>query len=352
MKSTKHILMLTPLFPEDETYDTCQPSLQVFVKELALSRPDVKVSVISFHQPVREKPYKWHGVDVYTCNANFKNKLFKIPHLLKVFPYAKEINKKQKIDCIHSFWLTDCAAYGNLLSNMYKIPHYCTAMGQDVRASSKYLKIINFKKINKLVMLSSFQDAVFKKNKANTNTLIIAWGLDVKNFPKFNNNERPIDILGVGSLIGLKNYQSFIRVVAELVKQFPNIKTYILGEGVSENQLRNQIKKLKLEKNIILTGQVARREVVEYMSKSKILLHPSNFESQGYIFYEALHSGMQVISFKVGIAEANMKWFVAKSELEIIDRLSKLLLHKQNYDPHPVETVEDTVRKYCEWVYF
>ena len=343
--------MLTPLFPEDETYDTCQPSLQVFVKELALSRPDIKVSVISFHQPVKEKPYQWHGVDVYTCNANFKNKFFKIPHLLKVFPFVKKINKNQKIDCIHSFWLTDCAAYGNLLSSMYKIPHYCTAMGQDVRASSKYLKIINFKKITKLVMLSSFQDEVFKKNKANTDTVIIPWGLDTKNFPKFNNNERSVDILGVGSLIDLKNYQCFIRVVAKLANQFPDIQTYILGEGVSENQLRDQIKKLKLEKNIILTGQVARKEVVEYMSKSKILLHPSTFESQGYIFYEALHSGMQVISFKVGIAKTNPKWFVAENETEIVDRITKLLLQKQNFDSYPVETVEKTVEKYCEWVY-
>jgi len=137
------------------------------------------------------------------------------------------------------------------------------------------------------------------------------------------------------------------------VEHFPNLRTMICGEGVIGYLHEKKIKELGLEQNVELTGMLSRRAVMKKMANSKILLHPSTFESQGYIFYEALHAGLQVISYDIGIADGSeQNWLVAKNEEEIFIQLKKLLSTNLNFASRPVETVETTVSKYCDWVYF
>ncbi len=62
------------------------------------------------------------------------------------------------------------------------------------------------------------------------------------------------------------------------------------------------------------------------MSESKILLHTSTYESFGFIFAEALYSGMNIVSYNVGVNKSIPEWYICsnfdmfiKSCLELID---------------------------------
>ena len=105
-------------------------------------------------------------------------------------------------------------------------------MGQDVYKYNKYA--FNLRKSNtKIITLSQNHSDVLLKNH-NLNSEIIPWSIDSNNFPDLEENK--IDILGVGSLNKIKNYPLFIKIIAELAKEKPNLKVEIIGKTFIQNK--------------------------------------------------------------------------------------------------------------------
>jgi len=153
MKLNKHIVILTPGFPSDEADENCIPPLQIFLNHFIKNFPEVKISVIALHYPVRREIYKWNSLSVYACGGNNRGKIKRISTWKRALTYFKYINQKEKIDLIHSFWLSECALLGNHLSKKFTIPHINTMMGQDAKASNRYLGFINLERL-KIMSLS------------------------------------------------------------------------------------------------------------------------------------------------------------------------------------------------------
>ena len=97
--------------------------------------------------------------------------------------------------------------FRSILSKKFGCQHICTLMGQDVKASNKYLIWLKKSK-TKFIALSKNQAELFHKltNKKVTET--IHWGIDDQ---QMISQERDIDLLGVGSVIPLKNYSLLIK---------------------------------------------------------------------------------------------------------------------------------------------
>lgn len=56
--------------------------------------------------------------------------------------------------------------------------------------------------------------------------------------------------------------------------------------------------------------EAPRAEMLKLMARSRVLVHPSRYESQGYVFLEALMQGMSVVSYPVSIASPSERWSV------------------------------------------
>ena len=54
-----------------------------------------------------------------------------------------------------------------------------------------------------------------------------------------------------------------------------------------------------LQENIRMLGQIDRRNLHALMKNSKVFLHTSTYESQGFVIDEALYFGMKAVSTKV-----------------------------------------------------
>ena len=101
---------------------------------------------------------------------------------------------------------------GNVLSKKFNCEHICTLMGQDVKSNNRYLRLSKNENI-KIIGLSQNQSDQFLQLTNRKVDDTIHWGIDDQNF---KNIDRDIDLLAVGSLIPLKNYSLFIRLIAEL----------------------------------------------------------------------------------------------------------------------------------------
>ncbi|MEO8398636.1 MAG: glycosyltransferase, partial [Ignavibacteriaceae bacterium] len=281
---------------------------------------------------------------VYSCGGKNRKFPFRFISWYRAFENFNKIKKENKIDFIHSFWFFEAALLGSIFSYLFKIPYLNTLMGQDVLKQNKYLSLIPKKNI-KFIAISKRQERIFKEN-SKKEADVIPFGISKKDFLNKSNSEREIDILGVGSLIELKNYKLFINVIKNLVETQPDIKCVLIGEGEQKNFLFKLIKEFKLENNIRLTGKLSRKEVFNYMQKSKNFFHPSKYESLGYVYEEALMFGLTIVSLETGIAEASNKWKVCKNEEEIYIQLKQLLKYNLDYTPLVPYPIEDTVKAY------
>ena len=272
MKSTKHIVIITPGFPADENDFLTIPPLQEFLKSFKSHFPLSKITVLAFQYPYQIKKYNWNGIKVISFAG--KNKSVTKPMLWRrIIKEAKIINEEEPFTVIHSLWLGECAMIGNILAKKFNCKHVCTLMGQDVKSSNKYLGLLKNKNITIVALSKNQSDQFFKLTNRNADE-IIHWGID--DVP-VSNCERDVDLLAVGSLIPLKNYLLFIKLVGKITQKNPDIKCILAGTGPEELILKQLAKENGVEKNIKFTGILNRSEIFKLMRRSKIFIHPSKF---------------------------------------------------------------------------
>ena len=341
-KNKVHILILTPGFPKDENDFNCIPPLQEFLVKFSQTYSLAKISVIAFQYPYNQNEYLWNEIEIISLKG--KNLKIKKPSVwLNAYFKAIKINNSLPIDVIHSLWLGECALVGKFITKKINCMHYCTLMGQDVKASNRYLRLSNSEKI-KFIALSNNQAQSFLKLTNRNVDEIIHWGIEDQ---KFEKTDREIDLLAVGSLIPLKNYSLFIRLIAELKIIYPNLKCKLVGIGPELSTLMNLANEKGVSENIEFTGLLSRQEIFKLMQRSKIFIHPSRFEGSGFVFAEALVNGMNIVSFNVGYAQEHPKWFIAKDEKDFIRIAKNLLTTSLDYNPVNPFSLIETVERYA-----
>jgi glycosyltransferase involved in cell wall biosynthesis len=97
-----------------------------------------------------------------------------------------------------------------------------------------------------------------------------------------------------------KSPLDFIRLAALVAPLFSQIKFLLVGNGVLRVKVERLIKKLNLEKQMVLTGW--RRDIPEILAASDVLVLNSRWEGLPVVVLEALSSGCPVVATG-GVAE-------------------------------------------------
>ena len=104
---------------------------------------------------------------------------------------------------------------------------------------------------------------------------------------------------------------------------------------------------MQLEQNIELKGSVSYAETQHYLSQSKVLLHPSIFESYGMVFAEAIANKTAIVSRKVGFAESAEHWFLGNNPEEFSEACFSFINKKQVIFPN-FPSIETTLLSYLD----
>ncbi len=341
-----HIVFLTPGFAGNEEDTTCFTYFQNYLKALKDTSKDIKIQIVAFQYPYKKMEFDWHGVKVHLMGG--ANKKFPASGLIwaKVMQKVRTINQVKKIDIIHSLWLRECALVGNWITRFLNVPHVSTIMGTELSIPNKFLRLIDYRLMN-LVCVSPMIQQRLKDFYQQGSATVIPWGI-AENTIETENIERKIDLLGVGFLSEIKNFKQFIEVCHQLKKSYPKLKAVIIGGGVEEEGLREMIQKYNLQNTIKLTGLLVNDEVQHYMNRSKILLHTSTYESQGYVFLEALSQGMSIVSRSVGIARPSERWKIVETTKEFVHQTTQLLHHQTDFSKQYLLPIDKTVTDYCK----
>jgi glycosyltransferase involved in cell wall biosynthesis len=301
------------------------------------------IIVFAFDYPFSKTIYQWHRNEVIPFNGWKKRGFKKLYKWLLVWRKIKKLSPDHNIIGILSLWCGECAWLGNRFAKKNNLPHYCWIQGQDAKKENKYVSRIN-PSAEELIALSDFGRNEFEKNHGIRPGHMIPLGIKPA-IPPVEPPSRDIDILGVGSLIPLKQYHLFIESIHYLKMDFPNIKAMICGKGPEEFSLRALIAKYDLEMNVALTGELAHGEIVRTMHRSKVFLHPSNYEGLSVVCIEALHSGCQVISFIQPMLYPIDHWTIADTRDKMTAMAKSILMNPATtYKPVLPFTTRDSVK--------
>ncbi|MBS1529912.1 MAG: glycosyltransferase family 4 protein [Bacteroidetes bacterium] len=342
MNKADTLIILSPGFPKDEADSTCVPPPQVFVKNLKMSYPGLKIVVLAFEYPYKAAEYQWNGVNVFAFGGRNKGGIKRVLNWRKIRGKLRELHDGQHVIGILSFWLGDCALIGSRFAKRRNLKHFCWILGQDARKGNRYFKLIK-PQASSLVALSDFIAEHFAKNYGLVPGHIIPPGIDPGMFSK-SSGERDIDILGAGSLIPLKQFYMLVELVNSLKAQFPNLKATICGDGPGMKSLKAMIHDHGLHDHITLTGELPHAEVLKLMQRSKILVHPSSYEGFGLVMAEALYAGAQVVSLVRPMKTDLPNWHIARSQSDMVEIVKDILGSPGNYRSSAPYLIHDTVR--------
>lgn len=340
------IVFLIPGFPEDEADTTCLPAVQNYVATFAGAHPELQTHVIAFQYPFKRHTYRWKQTTVHALGGRNRRGGRRIATWLRAARTFRAIYRQTNVCALHSFWLTECTWVARRLGKRFAIRHVASIGGQDAQAGNPYLRRLRLDG-TVLTAGSAFAAATFTRHTDRPVDHVIPLGLDTMHLQQIARPEqRDIDVLGVGALIPVKNYAAFLDVIADLLPSFPRLRACIVGDGPLRDALLGKITEKNLQEHVVLTGLLSRADVFRYMLRSKVFLHPSHYESQGYVFLEARYAGLPVVCFDVGHPGDDARVFRCASPQAMTDAVADLMAHPSSFEPACVPSVEDTVRAF------
>lgn len=285
------------------------------------------------------------GHEVYIVTANLesfkydydeKEHVLRVPgvptgiydsRLTGIYPIqaVKKI-KSWNLDVIHSQSEFAIGTFARIIGKQLQIPvvhtyhtmyeeyvHYITH-GHFDKSSKKLVEYLTLfycdKTITELIVPTKKAYDLFK-NKYNVkrNIHIIPTGIDVERFyqenidkkvvssikKQYNFSKKDFVYIFVGRLAEEKNIEFLLEITKDLIKDYPNMKLLIVGDGPDREKYEEISKENKTEKNVIFTGKVPWDTMPAYYQVADAFITASVTETQGLTVIEAMAAGLPAV---------------------------------------------------------
>lgn len=110
-------------------------------------------------------------------------------------------------------------------------------------------------------------------------------------------NDHTFRIISTGRLVPEKRFDLLIKAFANINQ---NLELTIIGNGPQKTQLQQLINKLHIENKVHLLGYKTKHEIVSLLQNSDLFVLPSQSETFGVAYVEALACGLPIIATDCG----------------------------------------------------
>lgn len=224
------------------------------------------------------------------------------------------IIRKNRIDIIHSNNFMSVVV-GRVLSKIFNIPFVTTIHNvyyqtpelwnnwSEQQGVSKLSKILGpfFEKITikfkadaiHTVSKATYDDVV-KINKK-SKIVLITNGLYPDKYQRYYSQEFKDHVIFIGRLVFYKNVKFLVNSFEYVIKEIPEAKLIIIGDGPLKTELNELVIQKHLERNIIFIGFNDGEKKFNLLAESTALLQPSLSEGSSMVAMEAFALGKPVI---------------------------------------------------------
>ncbi|UUV98961.1 glycosyltransferase family 4 protein [Vagococcus luciliae] len=248
---------------------------------------------------------------------SFKDRRVVIRGMLYAYHVAKEID----LDIVHTHTEFGVGILGKQTAKALDIPvvHTYHTMYEDYLhyiAKGKVLKPVHVKQLSKLY--TNHMSGIICPSQRVVNKLkeygierpmsVIPTGIDVSQFKPAE--EKLIEsiretykidndaclLLSVSRISYEKNIQTLLKGMPKVVKEIPNVKLLIVGDGPFKTKLEKQVDELGLLEQVIFTGEIPNKDIAPFYQAADYFVSASDSETQGLTYTEAMAAKTKVVA--------------------------------------------------------
>ena len=277
---------------------------------LGLAEQGIEIGLFSFNK----SSYPWfknHKNITLLFEPKHKHNSNSLIGKLAYFTFLKTLKKSIahfQPNIVHAHYATSYGLIG-ALSGFH--PYVISAWGTDVMKfpQKNFLnrKILNYN-LNRADIIcatsNTIKDYLFPITTKNIK--VIPFGVDTNVFFKKTVQslfDKTSFVIGcIKALESLYNVDVLIKSFSVLKLRHidKSLKLLIIGVGSQENELKQLVKNLKLEDDVIFTGRIPFSEVSNYFNMIDVLANLSDYESFGVSVIEAMACEKPVIATNTG----------------------------------------------------
>ena len=306
--------------------------LNVYVQQI--SKQLAKENNVTVVTAEKAENFKIDNLDFYSLDL-FEPDLSvddKEIHLQEFKTKLEENFELENFDIIHAhYWLSGLVA--KQISEEKNIPYVFSSHSLGV-----FLEGYNKERVDceKMVMTSSnfvtasshYEHVMISENyKIDENKIKkITPGLDRKIFTPDLNLPRENIFLSIGRIQEQKRQLETIKFLNNFRKIDNNFLCYFIGgpSGKSGDdylaELKESVKEFNLESHVEFLGNLPQTKIKDFMNKSKLLIHTSQYETFGLVAIEANSMGVPILSINTGslieIIENNKNGYFAEDFMD------------------------------------
>lgn len=228
--------------------------------------------------------------------------------------YAKQLSKivKEKqanIMFIHNSQSHTLAVLSHLIFGLNIPLVLCRTLIRRVDTNLLRKWKYNYKGIKKIICVSQpVVDVLKYAVKDHSKLCVVGSVTDINKFKKQEKNgllhnefniPKEYKIIGnIAEFTGFKDHKTWVNTVNELVKRGVKAKYILVGKGSLEQEVRDQVKELGLENDIIFTG--FRRDIPEILPEFDLFMFTSNNEPTGGVLLESYACKVPIVAANAG----------------------------------------------------
>jgi glycosyltransferase involved in cell wall biosynthesis len=285
---------------------------------------------------------------------------------------ASRLHRKNKYDAIWSI-MANYAGFAALFFKLThsKIPFLLTLQEGDpieyIKRRARFVYPLFkriFTKADRISAISYYLASWAKNMGFKGSVEVVPNGVDVSIFTQMNNStssnylteklkkgENDKFIITTSRLVR----KNAVKDIIEALKFLPNeVKFLILGTGVLEDKLRQQVKDLNLEERVKFIGYVDYKDIPNYLKTSDVFVRPSLSEGFGNSFIEAMAAGIPVIATPVGgivdfLKDGETGLFCEVSNPKSIAEKVEQILDDENLRNHLIQNAKKMAIEKYDW---
>lgn len=343
------ILFLTNAYPDsDSSYRG------IFIKKMALllRNDGYQISIVT-PKIFKGSHYfeEQNGIRVYRFPFFARNKLLieykKIPYLRMILYYITGFFLtlyavfKNKCDVIHAHWAIPTGLIAAWVGSLLKKPLVVTIHGSDLRMAlgrPGFLQKIFTYVCNKGTQLNCVSEIQKRELERlgilKDNILTIPMGIDEAFLDKGKNrkielNKRAFLILSNRNLLPIYNVSLLIRAIPFVLREEPETKFLIAGDGGEREVLEREAKNLHINSSVTFLGRVPHEEMPNLLSQADIYVSTSLYDGTSVSLLEAMGSGAFPVVTDIS---ANQEWIMNGENGFLVDPKQEEFLARKIID--------------------
>ncbi len=328
----KKLLIATIEFPPQKG------GIANYLAGLAEALPTDKVAVLAS---------KYSGAKNFDSREKYKiyrkNLLSKFiwPKWLPLVWHLWRTARREKVEVILVGQVLPVGTAAMILKKFFKIPYFVSCHGMDILTAARdprKKKLMNkiLEQASGIVANSEFTRNELIKLGVPESKIIVIYPcvvkkdgiapdkiLEIKN--RLGLADKKI-ILTVGRLVARKGQDGAIEAMPKILEKIPNAIYVVVGDGPEDEKLKVKSEKLKLENNILFTGEISEeKKLAFYQLCDVFVMTPrqigADVEGFGMVYLEANQYGKPVVAGgSGGVAEA------------VVDGVTGLIVDSENAD--------------------